>query len=374
MAKGHDRVLAPYDFDEPSVDQLNLTVEEFFRFCDNDKSDERARDKTMYLQHCIVKPAPPPPPDGAVPAKPAPASMTLGRDGVEMRPTFGLGKRMRADITDGIDRGFLEKLRAAGRLGPWISTVLFVGGRTAGGARTRLHFDQVDNLYLQVSGVKRFRIFDPRQSGCLAPYPWHHPMDRSAQVDLRDIPRSAKLFPQFAEARGAEVELKPGDLLFLPAYWWHEVLTDAAGLEEVGSHRGLTVSVNFWFSAAPKLQDPQPSVPLCPMLEAELARQMEMSIADALGDRGAFVPPFLRALGKQLAATTTGKQTHHGSTPWSILHAHRPAGVDSQAWSVLFEYLVAKLCLWLPSPGHLLPFLRRHCDASRFNRLLLMQR
>ena len=383
MSKGHDRVLAPeYEFDEPSVEQLNLTAAEFFSFCDDDMRDARARGKTFYLQHCIVKPS------------------QVAGGSVEMRPTAGLGANMARDITEGLNRPLLEQIRQYGHLGPWVSTVLFVGGRTAGGARTRLHFDQVDNIYLQVSGVKRFRIFDPSQAGALAPYPWHHPLDRSAQVDLRDLPGSLKRFPRLAEARGAEVELRPGDMLFLPAYWWHEVLTDetapsaasngAGGGGGAGDESGLggrscggkgdgvgggsggsaaetqlTVSVNFWFRPL-ALEQPSPPLPLSPMLEAELARQLEMVIADALNDRGALVPPFLRALRRQLEASVRAA----GGSGWPALHKQRPAGVEAADWESLFEYVVAKLCLWLPSPAHLLPFLHRHCCASRFDRLL----
>ena len=53
----------------------------------------------------------------------------------------------------------------------------------------RLHFDQYDNFYLQLAGTKTFRLFDPSQSGRLAPYPVHHRMDRSAQAKL-DLPTS----------------------------------------------------------------------------------------------------------------------------------------------------------------------------------------
>ena len=44
---------------------------------------------------------------------------------------------------------------------------------------------------------------------------------------------------------GAEVLLAEGDVLFLPAYWWHEVITADAGAD------GLTVSVNFWCAPSP---------------------------------------------------------------------------------------------------------------------------
>jgi hypothetical protein len=189
MGRGHDRVLAPYDFDEPSVEQLNLGAAEFFALSEDGSKDERARGKAFYLQHCVVKPGKPPsPPTAAAAASSASAAaaassasaaasassasaataasskngpMTLGADGCEMRPTAGLGACMCEDIDHGIDRPLLEAMQRAGRLGPWISTVLFVGGRSAAGARTRLHFDQVDNVYLQVRGYSLWILFQP---------------------------------------------------------------------------------------------------------------------------------------------------------------------------------------------------------------------
>ena len=66
-----------------------------------------------------------------------------------MVPSRKLGAAMRADITEGIDRPQLDALSAVADLGPWHSTVLFVGTDAAANARTVLHYDQVDNLYLQ---------------------------------------------------------------------------------------------------------------------------------------------------------------------------------------------------------------------------------
>ena len=83
-----------------------------------------------------------------------------------------------------------------------------------------------------------------------------------------------------------EVVLHPGDLLFLPAYWWHEVLTEPQAAGE------LTVSVNFWFMATAKLLSP--SLPLPPPLRVELARQLEYFASDTLDDRARLVPRFLQ--------------------------------------------------------------------------------
>ena len=161
--------------------------------------------------------------------------------------------------------------------------------------------------------------------------------------------------------------LHPGDVLFLPAYWWHEVLTDGAPDGE------LTVSVNFWLSPHERMRQP-PRVPLTPMLEVELARQLEMSIANALDDRASLVPAFLRAATRQLEACAKrgAAAAAAADAPWQVLQKARPAGVDAARWARSFEFLVGKLCLWMPRPADdLLPFLRRHCAASRFDKLAL---
>ena len=97
------------------------------------------------------------------------------------------------------------------------------------------------------------------------------------------------------------------------------------------------------------------------------------------------VPSFVRSLRLQLEAVTEaarvaaagasslggGGGARQGEGRWARLHKGRPADVDAAAWEALFLYIVAMLCLWLPSPADLLPFLRRHCDESRFARLVL---
>src|SRR5262249_33725118 len=46
-------------------------------------------------------------------------------------------------------------------------------------------------------------------------------------------------FPQFANSRPVCIELHPGEMLFLPAFWWHDVVSI-----------GENVAVNFWWQLA----------------------------------------------------------------------------------------------------------------------------
>lgn len=236
----------------------------------------------------------------------------------------------------------------------------------------------VDNLYLQLAGRKTFRLFEPSQGGDLYPYPWHHPMDRSAQVDLgADRKQQHTRYPRFAEARCLEVTLQPGDLLWLPAYWWHEVVTVAPA--KGAKPDELVVSVNFWFSTMGKILKP-PSVPLAlPMLHVELAQQVQMVIGDALFDRVALVPTFIKSMRRALEATIGAIERdiddpvdHGHRVTWSLLHKRRPADVRAADWEELFVFIVAKLCLWLRAPADLLDFFHRYLD-SRFDTLVLRE-
>jgi len=174
---------------------------------------------------------------------------------------------------------------------PFIRSQLFVGQV---GTLVIAHFDQADNIFLQVRGSKRILIFDPH-SGFrgLCPYPVHHPYDQRAQVDL-ETPDYSR-FPRLAELRGAGAEavLKPGDALFIPAHWWHHVESTAGAPE-------WCISVNFWFDVVtPHLLHPPSS--LYPHMEVELARQIEYLAADAFGANA--VAGFVAACTKEARCT-----------------------------------------------------------------------
>jgi [protein]-arginine 3-hydroxylase / protease len=103
-----------------------------------------------------------------------------------------------------------------------------------GNNRVRIHYDSFHNLYAQVIGKKRWVIFPPEQSSLIYPYPWYHPLFWCSQVDANQ-PDLGK-FPRFSEAKPLEVITEPGEILFLPAGWWHS---------PVGI--GLNIAVNFWW-------------------------------------------------------------------------------------------------------------------------------
>lgn len=89
------------------------------------------------------------------------------------------------------------------------------------GVRTPLHYDLCHNLYVQLTGRKRFVLFAPHErrhlrarSRLFRDY-WRSPVD----VDALDRDRTAHRAAPF------EAVLAPGDTLFIPGGWWHAVQT-----------------------------------------------------------------------------------------------------------------------------------------------------
>ncbi|UZK70674.1 cupin-like domain-containing protein [Sphingomonas sp. S1-29] len=106
------------------------------------------------------------------------------------------------------------------------------------------HFDASPNLACVVAGERRFLLFPPDQIANLYIGPIDVTMagQPSSMVDpyAPDLDR----FPRFAEAmRHARVAvLRPGDAIFMPALWWHNIRAFGP----------LNVLVNYWWDSDPR--------------------------------------------------------------------------------------------------------------------------
>ena len=122
---------------------------------------------------------------------------------------------------------------------------LWLGNRT----HTATHWDQSQNLACVVAGRRRFTLFPPEQLknlyvGPLEFTPAGQPISL-VDIDTPDL----ETHPRFSEALKAALraELGPGDALYIPALWWHDVLS----LEDFGT------LINFWWrDAEPPLLSP----------------------------------------------------------------------------------------------------------------------
>jgi len=84
------------------------------------------------------------------------------------------------------------------------------------GTLTPLHHDTLMLLHTQVVGRKRWRFVSPLQTPRVYNFfSVFSPVD----VEQPDLAR----YPAFADAKVLEVVVEPGETLFLPLAWWHQV-------------------------------------------------------------------------------------------------------------------------------------------------------
>jgi [protein]-arginine 3-hydroxylase / protease len=109
------------------------------------------------------------------------------------------------------------------------------------GIVTPIHFDSAHNLLVQIHGRKKLLLISPRESKLLY-YPsldLGHVNYSPVDVESPDYDR----FPRFRKARPLELELEPGEVLFIPVRWWHY----ARALDD-------TISLNFWWFSLDSLR------------------------------------------------------------------------------------------------------------------------
>jgi lysine-specific demethylase 8 len=122
--------------------------------------------------------------------------------------------------------------------------LLWMGPR---GSVTQLHHGLQENLFAQIRGRKKVYLIDPYAAPPYYRFPirsvgarasWHLSQVRP----LDDIDHQA--FPGFAEHELLEVIVQPGDMLYIPIFWWHEVHS----LDQP------SISLAYWWGTIPREQ------------------------------------------------------------------------------------------------------------------------
>ncbi len=127
-------------------------------------------------------------------------------------------------------------------LGPTIGPRIWLGHAS----NVSSHYDTLDNLACVVAGTRRFTLYSPELIDSLYVGPIDHTMaGQPVSLAASSAPDDAK-YPKFAAVRDQALSalLQPGDALYLPKLWWHQV-------EATAPFNGL---VNYWwdaFSAGP---------------------------------------------------------------------------------------------------------------------------
>ena len=93
------------------------------------------------------------------------------------------------------------------------------------GAFTPLHFDYAPNFTVQIFGHKRWTFHLPKSRQDILAYPAWSPMAHFSEVN--DKART-QLFEENRDPSrfiSYQVEAGPGDIVYVPEYWWHYVDT-----------------------------------------------------------------------------------------------------------------------------------------------------
>ncbi len=115
---------------------------------------------------------------------------------------------------------------------PWLRSKLWFGSK---GTVTQMHRGAPENLYSVVTGCKRFVMYPPADTAAMYPYSVFSKLPNFSPVDVEqpDYDR----FPRLRDAQPWVVDLRDGDTLFIPRFWWHQVRTVES-----------TIAVNFWWA------------------------------------------------------------------------------------------------------------------------------
>lgn len=112
---------------------------------------------------------------------------------------------------------------------------IWIGNRTT----IPTHYDVSDNIACVIAGHRRFTLFPPEQVRNL----YVGPIDftpAGQPISLVDpYAPDLKQFPKFAEAMPTALvaDLEPGDALYIPSLWWHQV----------ESLDRFNVLINYWW-------------------------------------------------------------------------------------------------------------------------------
>jgi hypothetical protein len=98
-----------------------------------------------------------------------------------------------------------------------------------------LHRDVAQNIFFQIVGRKRFYLYPPSASPWLYSHPLRSALPNYSRFD-RERPDYDR-YPLSREVQPLEIVLAPGDALYLPSRWWHQVRS----LE-------VSASINFWWA------------------------------------------------------------------------------------------------------------------------------
>src|SRR5699024_10952825 len=148
------------------------------------------------------------------------------------------------------DYPWLKKVR---HRKPYFETFqAFIGGK---GTQSPLHNAMACNFFIQVYEQKRWSLISPKHTAIVDPDPVRN-VYRSAPYRKNEfpfvpfIPDYGKPYELFEYIDRYELVLNPGDILWIPPFWWHSVINETDSI--VVGYRWVPTRYSFkqnFFSA-----------------------------------------------------------------------------------------------------------------------------
>jgi len=167
---------------------------------------------------------------------------------------------------------------------------IWIGNRLS----IQTHYDMLSNVACVVAGRRRFTLFPPAQLANLYPGPDDFTPGGTPVSMARLNPADFELFPRLKEAlaHAHVAEMEPGDALYIPYGWWHNV----------ESLSGFNVLVNYWWNDADAAISPKVAlkaallaVRTLPAEQRALWKAMfDYYVFETTGDPVAHLPPDAR--------------------------------------------------------------------------------
>lgn len=192
-----------YHVREPETERFPCSCAEFVK-CTREWTERTIHLDATVASFARAEGAPLPGPDDATTAP---------------EPSKKIGRGVAGDLRDELDWKFLGELLKEERFGPVHSVMLSAGMRNS---LRPFFYTAYESFHAQATGRRRVTLVDPAQSfKGMYPFPCAHTYDRQSMVDF-DKPDYGQ-WPLLSKVRGLVTILEPGDMLFVPAYWWrHE--------------------------------------------------------------------------------------------------------------------------------------------------------
>lgn len=109
----------------------------------------------------------------------------------------------------------------------------------SGGNVTPIHYDFSSNFLAQVKGEKKVILFEPSQSRNL--YALSVKSKNSNLSPINTINPDFNKHSKYRNIPYYECTIEPGQMLFIPLFWWHWVNT---------INRETAISINYWWNGA----------------------------------------------------------------------------------------------------------------------------